>query len=98
MSTNDQDQSQSNFLAAQNINLHELQPELIAAKELLQKVLDRVCMDDRLMEKIYQHSGDSTTVIIWYWQQTIKYLEAIIANNQVLLEALAGKFNMNEPL
>ncbi len=92
MSDSDQNQSQNNFLSAQNINLHELQPELIAAKELLQKVLDRVCTDDRLMDKIYQHSGDSTTVIIWYWQQTIKYLEAIIADNQLLLNALQGKF------
>ncbi len=92
MSNNDQNQSQNDFLAAQNINLHELQPELIAAKELLQKVLDRVCMDDKLMEKIYQHSGDSATVIIWYWQQTIKYLEAIIADNQLLINALQGRF------
>lgn len=92
MSNNDQNQSQNNALSAENIHLHELQPELIAAKALLEKILTRVCRDDKLMEKIYQHSGDSTTVIIWYWQQTIKYLEAIIADNQVLINALEGKW------
>ncbi|WP_341758112.1 hypothetical protein [Candidatus Tisiphia endosymbiont of Ditula angustiorana] len=44
------------------------------------------------MKKIYEYSGDSSTTIIWYLQQVIKYLDAIIINNKVIIDALAGKF------
>lgn len=43
------------------------------------------------MQKVYKSSGDSSTTIIWYLQQVIKYLEVIIAINQEILNALAEK-------
>ena len=91
MATIDQNQQEDKRQATEIIYLHELQPELVAAKVLLAKVLKKVCADDKLMDKIYRYSGDSSTAIIWYLQQVIKYLEAIIANNQILLDALVGR-------
>lgn len=88
MSNNDENQQEVKKI----INLYELQPELIAAKLILEKVLTTICSDDTLMQKIYKASGDSATGIIWYVQQVIKYLEVIIENNQLLLDPLAGKF------
>ncbi len=34
------------------------------------------------MQKVYDYSGDSATIVIWYLQQVIKYLDAIITNNK----------------
>lgn len=86
MTNNDQNQQK------EIINLHELQPELIEARLTLTKVLKTLCSNDKLMQKVYDYSGDSATTIIWYLQQVIKYLDAIIANNKVILDALSGKF------
>ncbi|WP_417905454.1 hypothetical protein [Candidatus Tisiphia endosymbiont of Micropterix aruncella] len=86
MTNNDQNQQK------EIINLHELQPELIEARLTLTKVLKTLCSNDQLMQKVYDYSGDSATTIIWYLQQVIKYLDAIITNNKVILDALSGKF------
>ena len=72
--------------------LYQLQPELIEAKSTLEKVLKKLCSEDKLMELIYETSGDSSTTIIWYMGQVIKYLTVIIRNNQTLINALSGKF------
>jgi hypothetical protein len=85
MSNNDQNQQKYKQEDEEIINLYELQPELIAAKRILAKVLKRLCTDDKLMQKVYKSSGDSSTTIIWYLQQVIKYLEVIIAINQKIL-------------
>ena len=85
MSNNDQNQQEYKQGVEEIINLYELQPELIAAKLILAKVLKRLCTDDNLMQKVYKSSGDSSTTIIWYLQQVIKYLEVIIAINQKIL-------------
>ncbi|WP_341756139.1 MULTISPECIES: hypothetical protein [unclassified Candidatus Tisiphia] len=86
MTNNDQNQQK------EIINLHEIQPKLLEARLTLTKVLETLCANDELMQKVYDYSGDSTTIIIWYLQQVIKYLDAIIANNKVILDALSGKF------
>ncbi|WP_375333167.1 MULTISPECIES: hypothetical protein [unclassified Candidatus Tisiphia] len=86
MTNNDQNQQK------EIINLHELQPELVEARLTLTKVLKTLCSNDQLMQTVYDYSGDSATIIIWYLQQVIKYLDAVIANNKVILDALSGKF------
>ncbi|MCC8483844.1 MAG: hypothetical protein LN561_04800 [Rickettsia endosymbiont of Labidopullus appendiculatus] len=78
MTNNDRNQQQVKEI----INLHKLQPELIEARITLTKVLKTLCANDELMQKVYDYSGDSATIIIWYLQQVIKYLDAIIANNK----------------
>ena len=76
---------------AKEIILYKLHPELIAAKLTLVHVLKGLCANDKLMQEVYESSGDSSTTIIWYLRQVIKYLEVIIAINQEVLNALAGK-------
>ncbi|WP_341761801.1 hypothetical protein [Candidatus Tisiphia endosymbiont of Thecophora atra] len=71
--------------------MYELQPQLVEARLILERVLKIACSNDKLMKKIYEYSGDSSTTIIWYLQQVIKYLDAIIINNKVIIDALAGK-------
>ncbi|WP_425363587.1 hypothetical protein [Candidatus Tisiphia endosymbiont of Hybos culiciformis] len=78
MTNNDQNQQQVKEI----INLHELQPELIEARLTLTKVLKTLCANDDLMQKVYDYSEDSATIVIWYLQQVIKYLDAIITNNK----------------
>ncbi|WP_341758055.1 hypothetical protein [Candidatus Tisiphia endosymbiont of Ditula angustiorana] len=88
MSNNDENQQEVKEIT----NLYELQPQLVEARLLLERVLKTACSNDKLMKKIYEYSGDSSTTIIWYLQQVIKYLDAIIINNEVIIDALAGKF------
>jgi hypothetical protein len=47
-----------------------------------------------LEEKKYSIKSCMTKAFlnIWYLQQVIKYLDAIIANNKVILDALSGEF------
>ena len=91
MSSSNQNQQKVRQKVKEIANLYELQPELIVAKLTLAKVLKTLCADDQLMQKVYKSSGDSSTTIIWYLQQVIKYLEVIIAINQEILNVLAGK-------
>jgi len=93
MATMDQNQQEANQ-GAEEIILYKLQPELIAAKQILAKVLKKLCADDKLMQKVYKSSGGSSTTIIWYLQQVIKYLEVIIAINQEILNALSGTMTL----
>ncbi|WP_341751275.1 MULTISPECIES: hypothetical protein [unclassified Candidatus Tisiphia] len=88
MSNNDENQQEVKEIT----NLYELQPQLVEARLLLERFLKTACSNDKLMKKIYEYSGDSSTTIIWYLQQVIKYLDAIIINNKVIIDALAGKF------
>ncbi|MDR0774178.1 MAG: hypothetical protein LBE72_02530 [Rickettsia sp.] len=88
MSNNDENQQEVKEIT----NLYELQPQLVEARLILERVLKTACSNDKLMKKIYEYSGDSSTTIIWYLQQVIKYLDAIIINNKVIIDALAGKF------
>ena len=81
MSSSNQNQQKVRQKVKEVANLYELQPELIVAKLTLAKVLKTLCADDQLMQKVYKSSGDSSTTIIWYLQQVIKYLEVIIAIN-----------------
>lgn len=78
--------------ANKNFHLHEIQPELIQAKLTLEKVSLRLSQDDILANEIYESSGDAPTTSMHYLEQVIKYLERIIASNQKLINALAGKF------
>lgn len=87
MSNNDENQQEVKEIT----NLYELQPQLVEARLILERVLKTACSNDKLMKKIYEYSGDSSTTIIWYLQQVIKYLDAIIINNKVIIDALAGK-------
>ncbi len=68
-------------------HLCEIQQELIKSKSTLEKVLKKFYCDEVLVEQIYKGSGDSATTSIWYLQQVIKYLEIIITNNKVILDA-----------
>ncbi|WP_375319174.1 hypothetical protein [Candidatus Tisiphia endosymbiont of Oplodontha viridula] len=72
MTNNDQNQQK------EIVNLHELHPEVVEARLTLTKLLKTLCSNDNLMQKVYDYSGDSATIIIWYLQQVIKYLDAII--------------------
>ena len=93
MSSSNQNQQKVRQKVKEIANLYELQPELIVAKLTLAKVLKTLCADDQLMQKVYKSSGDSSTTIIWYLQQVIKYLEVIIAINQEILDALSGQIS-----
>ena len=73
--------------------LYEMQPELIKAKSVLEKVLAIFCRDETLVKEIYKASGDSATTSIWYLSQVIKYLDIIIADNQKKLNIISGKFD-----
>ena len=91
----DNNTNQEKEEAIKNFHLHEIQPELIQAKSILEKVLSKLCEGnaaaDALAKEIHAASGDSVTISIHYLGQVIKYLERIIANNQALIHALAGK-------
>jgi len=88
MSDNNENQQETH----KNFYLYEIQQELIEAKLTLEKVLKKLCSDDMIMKLIYEASGDSSTTIIWYMQQVIKYLKIIIANNQTFIDAMHGEF------
>jgi len=90
-----------------NVYLRKRQSELIQAKTTLEKVLIKVqecdtgegnTEGDILAKIIQEASGDDVTTSIWHLEQTIKYLEAIVADNQICIKlitkinSLAGKF------
>jgi len=79
-----------------NFYLHEIQTELIQAKSTLEKVQSKLCQGnaegDALANELYEATGNTVTTSIHYLAQVIKYLERIITNNRILLDALAGKF------
>ena len=87
----DNNTNQEKDKANKNFHLHEIQSELIQAKSTLKKVSLRLSQDDILANEIYEASGDAPTTSMYYLEQVIKYLEKIIVNNQLLINALAGK-------
>ena len=86
------DNNENQEKAREHFYLYELQPQLIEAKLTLENVLKKLCSEDMVMKLIYETSGDSSTIVIWYLQQVIKYLTIIIANNQSLINSMRGKF------
>ncbi len=88
----DNNTNQQKDEANKNFHLHGIQPELIQAKSTLEKVSLRLSQDDILANELYEASGDAPTTSMYYLEQVIKYLEKIIVNNQLLINALAGKF------
>ncbi|MFP3017929.1 MAG: hypothetical protein ACEY3E_03300 [Candidatus Tisiphia sp.] len=64
MSNNNENQQEVKEIT----NLYELQPQLVEARLILERVLKIACSNDKLMKKIYEYSGDSSTTIIWYLQ------------------------------
>jgi hypothetical protein len=86
-----------------NFYLHKRQSELIQAKTTLEKVLIKVqecntgegnTEGDILAKIIQEASGDNATTSIWHLEKTIKYLEAILADNQMCIE-LINRFSKN---